>query len=115
MEMILGAQDADADLAERYGWINRALPDTELDDFVATLARRIASFPSAGILSTKRAINELTLAPVDAVRADGRRFQELVAALEVQDRSKELFGQGFQTRGPLELFERLEGAEQPQQ
>ncbi|WP_200215440.1 enoyl-CoA hydratase/isomerase family protein [Micromonospora coerulea] len=103
MEMILGAQDADADLAERYGWINRALPDAELDEFVATLARRIASFPSAAIQSTKRAINELTLPLVDAVRADGRRFQELVAAPEVQDRSKELFGQGFQTRGPLEL------------
>jgi enoyl-CoA hydratase/carnithine racemase len=103
MEMILGAQDADADLAERYGWINRALPDAELDEFVATLARRIASFPSAAIQTTKRAINELTLPPAEAVRADGRRFQELVAAPEVQDRSKELFGRGFQTRGPLEL------------
>ncbi|WBB65402.1 enoyl-CoA hydratase/isomerase family protein [Micromonospora sp. WMMD812] len=103
LEMILGAQDADADLAERYGWINRALPDAELDEFVATLARRIASFPPAAIQATKRAINELTLPTVDAVRADGRRFQESVAAPEVQDRSRELFSRGFQTRGPLEL------------
>ncbi|MEK6439588.1 enoyl-CoA hydratase/isomerase family protein [Pseudonocardia sp. T1-2H] len=46
MEAILGADDFSADQAERYGWINRALPDAELDAFVARLARRIASFPA---------------------------------------------------------------------
>jgi enoyl-CoA hydratase/carnithine racemase len=46
MEAILGAADFDADEAERYGWVNRALPDAELDAFVAPLARRIASFPA---------------------------------------------------------------------
>ena len=45
MEAILGADDFGAEQAERYGWINRALPDAELDAFVARLARRIASFP----------------------------------------------------------------------
>src|SRR5215471_14952734 len=44
MEAILGADDFDAELAERYGWINRAVPDADLDAFVAPLARRIASF-----------------------------------------------------------------------
>jgi hypothetical protein len=44
-EAILGAADFDADEAERYGWVNRALPGAELDAFVARLARRIASFP----------------------------------------------------------------------
>ena len=48
MEAILGADDFSADEAERYGWINRALPDAELDAFVARLARRIASFPAEG-------------------------------------------------------------------
>ncbi|CAM02054.1 acyltransferase domain-containing protein [Saccharopolyspora erythraea] len=46
MEAILGGADFDADEAERYGWINRTLPDAELDEFVARLARRIASFPA---------------------------------------------------------------------
>jgi enoyl-CoA hydratase/carnithine racemase len=41
----LSAEDYDADLAERYGWINRALPAGELDDFVKSLAHRIAGFP----------------------------------------------------------------------
>jgi enoyl-CoA hydratase/carnithine racemase len=45
MGAILGADDFDAEQAERYGWINRALPDADLDAFVAGLARRIASFP----------------------------------------------------------------------
>ena len=47
MEAILGADDFSAEQAERYGWINRALPDADLDAFVARLARRIASFPPA--------------------------------------------------------------------
>jgi enoyl-CoA hydratase/carnithine racemase len=54
MEAILGADDLDAETAERYGWINRALPDAELDAFVARLARRIASFPADGIRTAKR-------------------------------------------------------------
>ena len=44
LEIILGANDFDGDTAERYGYVNRALPDSELDDFVDALARRIASF-----------------------------------------------------------------------
>ena len=77
MEVILGAADFDADEAERYGWINRALPDAELDMFVARLARRIASFPTDAVRSTKRVLNELTLPGADAIRADARRFQQL--------------------------------------
>ncbi len=61
MEAILGADDFTAEQAERYGWINRALPDAEPDAFVTRLARRIASFPAGAVRSAKRAINELTL------------------------------------------------------
>jgi enoyl-CoA hydratase/carnithine racemase len=43
LEVLLSADDYDADLAERYGWINRAIPASDLDDFVGALARRIAS------------------------------------------------------------------------
>jgi enoyl-CoA hydratase/carnithine racemase len=44
IEIVLGANDFDGDTAERYGYVNRALPDAELDGFVDALARRIASF-----------------------------------------------------------------------
>ena len=75
MEAILGADDFDAEQAERYGWINRALPDAELDAFVARLARRIASFPAEAVTSAKRVLNGLTMPGADAIRADARRFQ----------------------------------------
>src|SRR5437879_1438804 len=98
MEAILGADDFDAEQAERYGWINRTLPDADLDAFVARLARRIASFPADAVRSAKRVLNELTLPGADA-----RRFQQLVRSDTVKARLATLFAQGLQTRGPLEL------------
>jgi len=103
LEAILGAADFDADEAERYGWINRALPDGELDAFVTRLARRIASFPADAVRSAKQVLNDLTLPAADAIRADARRFQQLVRSETVQTRMATLFAQGLQTRGPLEL------------
>src|SRR5216683_3313767 len=90
MEAILGAADFDAGEAERYGWVNRALPDAELDAFVARLARRIASFPADAVRSTKRVLNELTLPGADAIRADARRFQQLVRSGTVKARAATL-------------------------
>jgi enoyl-CoA hydratase/carnithine racemase len=103
MEAILGADDFDAETAERYGWVNRALPDAELDAFVARLARRIASFPADGVLTAKQVLNEVTMPAADAIRADAVRFRQLVAADAAQARTAALFAQGLQTRGPLEL------------
>src|SRR6201988_2023886 len=48
LEVMLSADDYSAELAERYGWINRALPADELGDFVSSLAHRIAKFPANG-------------------------------------------------------------------
>jgi enoyl-CoA hydratase/carnithine racemase len=103
MEAILGADDFDAETAERYGWINRALPDADLDAFVARLARRIASFPADAVRSAKRELNELTMPGADAIRADARRFRQLVTTDIAQARTAALFAQGLQTRSPLEL------------
>jgi enoyl-CoA hydratase/carnithine racemase len=103
MEVILGADDFDAEVAERYGWINRALPDADLDAFVSRLAQRIASFPADGVLTAKQVLNELTMPAADALRADAVRFRQLVASDVAQARTTALFGLGLQTRGPLEL------------
>src|SRR6185437_12881360 len=103
MEVILGADDFDAGTAERYGWINRSLPDADLDAFVARLARRIASFPADGVRTAKRVINDVTMPAADAIRADAVRFRQLVASDPAQARTAALFTQGLQTRGPLEL------------
>lgn len=103
MEAVVGADDFDADLAERYGWITRALPDGELDGFVDRLARRIAGFPPEGVRAAKRAINDLTLPEPAAVRSDAAVFQSLVAGPESRERLEYLTSRGLQQPGDLEL------------
>jgi enoyl-CoA hydratase/carnithine racemase len=76
---------------------------SELDAFVARLARRIASFPADAVRSTKQVLNELTLPGANAMRADARPFQQLVRSDTVKARLATLFAQGLQTRGQLEL------------
>src|SRR5580693_6753107 len=68
LEVMLSAQDYDADLAERYGWINRALPAHALDGFVKSLAHRIAKFPAAGLALVKERVNAIALAPAEDFR-----------------------------------------------
>ena len=55
--MLLGCNDLSAKLAERYGYINRALPTDELTPFVEKLAHRIASFPAHAIAHAKAAVD----------------------------------------------------------
>ena len=55
--MLLSSDDIGAELAEAYGYVNRALPDAELDGFVDALATRIAAFDKSAIASTKRLVN----------------------------------------------------------
>jgi len=104
LEITLGCADFDAVTAERYGWINRALPDCELDAFVDDLARRIASFPRPAIAATKREINERSsIAAPDALRAVQRTFAKLANRQETQARTEAAFRQGLQESGDFEL------------
>ncbi|MFL9919284.1 enoyl-CoA hydratase/isomerase family protein [Paraburkholderia fungorum] len=57
LEIVLSADDFDADVAERYGWVNRTLDDDELDAFVDTLAQRLASFDRETIGAAKAQVN----------------------------------------------------------
>ncbi len=71
LEIVLGARDFDADQAEAYGTINRALDADEIGPFVDDLARRIALWPSASINATKQAVLESIDRPIeDALRAE---------------------------------------------
>jgi enoyl-CoA hydratase/carnithine racemase len=63
LEVLLGADDIPGDLAERYGYVNRALPDAELDAFVEALATRMASFDKRAIIETKNFVNIASLPP----------------------------------------------------
>jgi enoyl-CoA hydratase/carnithine racemase len=98
LEVMLSAQDYDADLAERYGWINRALPARELDGFVSSLAHRIAGFPAAGQALVKERVNAIALAPVEDFRRDSDLFGEGVREPAAQKQIQAAFKHGFQTR-----------------
>jgi enoyl-CoA hydratase/carnithine racemase len=98
LEVMLSAQDYDAELAERYGWINRALPGDSLDDFVRLLARRIARFPAAGHIAVKERVNAIALARAEDFRCDSELFGEGVRDPEFQSRMTAAMQRGFQTR-----------------
>jgi len=98
LEVMLSAQDYDAELAERYGWINRAFPAAELGGFVSSLARRIGAFPAAGHVVVKERVNAIALAPVDDFRRDSDLFAEGLRTPEGQERTRVAFERGFQTR-----------------
>jgi enoyl-CoA hydratase/carnithine racemase len=63
LEVLLGADDIPGDLAERYGYVNRSLPDGELDSFVDSLANRIATFDKQALSETKRFVDVASLPP----------------------------------------------------
>jgi enoyl-CoA hydratase/carnithine racemase len=98
LEVMLSAEDYDAELAERYGWINRALPANELGDFVSSLAHRISRFPAASRLVVKERVNQIALPPAEEIRRDSDLFLEGVRSPEFQDLTQAAMKRGFQTR-----------------
>jgi len=102
LEVLLGADDISGDLAELYGYVNRALPDSELEPFVDTLARRIASFDKEAIAATKRLTDAASL-PADAEIAP--EWDAFLASLQrpaAQMRIRALFERGFHKAGEVE-------------
>jgi enoyl-CoA hydratase/carnithine racemase len=111
LEVMLSAEDYDAELAERYGWINRALPADQLGEFVSSLAHRIAGFPAAGQAVVKDRVNAIALAPVEDFRRDSDLFGEGVRAPEAQSRIGAAMRRGFQTRDAELALGRLLGGQ----
>jgi enoyl-CoA hydratase/carnithine racemase len=107
LEVMLSAQDYDAELAERYGWINRALPAATLGDFVRSLAHRVAAFPAAGHVAVKNRVNAIALAPIEDFRRDSDLFAESVRTPEAQSRIQTAMKHGFQTRNGELALDRL--------
>jgi len=102
LEIVLGANDFDGETAERYGYVNRALPDTELDSFVEMLARRIASFDRRPIAAAKNLINQVSLPPVDRLLDGLNSFTTALTWPESQRRFQALSNRGLGQPGEME-------------
>jgi enoyl-CoA hydratase/carnithine racemase len=101
LEVLLSSEDIRADQAEAYGYINRALPDADLDAFVEALATRIAKFDKWAIANTKRLVN--TSLPPDVELGAG--WDACIASLgrpAAQEGSKALIALGFHKPGDVE-------------
>src|SRR3989441_12353068 len=96
LEIILGSNDFDGESAERYGYVNRALPDAELDDFVDTLARRIASFDRAALAAAKRLVNQVSLPSADRLLDAIVSFGTALTWPEAQRRIQAVLERGLQ-------------------
>ena len=102
LEIIVGGNDFDGDTAERYGYVNRALPDAELDKFVETFARRIASFDRQAIAAAKKLVNQVSLPSSDRLLDALNSFLTALTWPDSQQRIGALLKRGLQRDGDFE-------------
>lgn len=102
LEVLLGADDIPGDLAERYGYVNRSLPDSELDAFVESLANRIASFDKRAIGETKRFTDVASLPPDFEIAPEWDACIASIKRPAAQERIKKLTDRGFHRPGDVE-------------
>jgi len=102
LEVLLGSDDISGELAEAYGYVNRALPDAELDEFVDILAKRISHFDKWAISNTKRLVNAATLAPEVEMAAGWEACMASVVRPSTQARFKAFRELGWHKPGDAE-------------
>src|SRR5215472_8024400 len=102
LEVLLGADDISGELAERYGYVNRALPDSELDAFVDELATRIASFDKRALSETKHFVDVASLPPDYEIAPEWDVCVASIMRPAAQKRIKTLMKLGFHKPGDVE-------------
>ena len=104
MEIILGGIDIDAETAERWGWLNRALPAGEIDAHVTSLGRRIARFPAEAVRRAKQAIDGAESPMADGCAREAALFQQLLHSDAAHHAMRRFLALGGQTRaGELQV------------
>ena len=99
MEVVLGADDVDAETAERWGFLNRAMSGDSLSAYVDALATRIASFPPAAVREAKRAVNASVERSLDeGLKYESYLFQVLLRDADAQPSMRQYLDAGGQTR-----------------
>ena len=101
LEILMSSDDITGELAQAYGYVNRAFPDAELDGFVDKLAKRIASFDKWAIANTKRLVNT-SLSPDVEMAAGWDACMASVARPATQARIKKFIEMGFHKPGDIE-------------
>jgi enoyl-CoA hydratase/carnithine racemase len=102
LEVLLSADDIRGDLAELYGYVNRALPDSELDEFVDALAVRITSFDKQAIAETKHLVDIASLPPDAEIAPEWETCMASIARPAAQARLRTLRERGFHKPGDVE-------------
>jgi enoyl-CoA hydratase/carnithine racemase len=102
LEVLLGADDISADVAELYGYVNRSITDSLLDAFVDQLATRIASFDKQAISDTKHLVNVASLPSDSDIAPEWDAFIASVQRPTTQARIRALMDQGFHEPGDVE-------------
>src|SRR5882724_6521265 len=102
LEIVLSANDFDGETAERYGYVNRSLPDAELDCFVDALARRIGSFDRRALVAAKNLVNEVSLPPFDRLLDAFTSFGTALGWPEAQNRVRTVLERGLQRDAAFE-------------
>jgi enoyl-CoA hydratase/carnithine racemase len=102
LEVLLSGNDVDGELAERYGYVNRALPDAQLDQFVETMARRIAKFDKQTIIDIKRLVNVSSLPSDEEIGSGWDAFITSVGRPQAQQDVRQLMLLGLQKKPDVE-------------
>ena len=100
---MLSGDDFDADIAERYGWVNRTLDDGELDSFVDALARRVASFDRETLAAAKAQINRFGRPTAAEMQSSIDLFFPLLALPSAQARRAKIRNIGYGVPSDFEL------------
>ena len=103
LEIVLSADDFDADIAERYGWVNRALDDDGLDSFVDTLVRRLASFDREVLAAAKAQINRFGTPTATELQSSNDMIFPMLTWSSTQARFAKIRNIGYGVRSDFEL------------
>ena len=102
-EILFGGEDFNGELAERYGYVNRAVPDAEFVEFVDTFAERVSRFDLLALADIKRFVNAASLPADNALTDEMDAFGKAVVRPATRSVVEQAFAQGFQQRSDIEL------------
>ena len=103
LEIVLSGDDFDADIAERYGWVNRTLDNDRLDSFVEALVRRLASFDRETLAAAKAQINRFEKPTATELKSSTDMFFSTLASAGAQARRAKVGKLGYGVPSDFEL------------